>query len=295
MKKLIILIFLISNFCGAQDTLKVIEMNRSFSLGTKNAFVIEIPQPVLKKAQSNWKSYLKKQSKRSLTDKSGEVTLAKGPLLLLGVDSISVFSTMNQMETKVKLCVFFMMSDSTFLSSEIDSEKSIAANKFVRTFAVNEYKNAVKDELAEEQNKLMTLEKKVDALEEENEDFRKEIKDNERAISRKKDEIKSNEQEQDMKSTSILEQKKRLNEYVGTDEQRVQEEKQLKSLNKEKSKLQDNKDSMLKKIDDLEGKNRAIEKKIDTNKDEKIPDAKNLVDQQKSVVKKVESKMNNIQ
>ena len=295
MKKLIILIFLISNFCGAQDTLKVIEMNRSFSLGTKNAFVIEIPQPVLKKAQSNWKSYLKKQSKRSLTDKSGEVTLAKGPLLLLGVDSISVFSTMNQMETKVKLCVFFMMSDSTFLSSEIDSEKSIAANKFVRTFAVNEYKNAVKDELAEEQNKLMTLEKKVDALEEENEDFRKEIKDNERAISRKKDEIKSNEQEQDMKSTSILEQKKRLNEYVGTDEQRAQEEKQLKSLNKEKSKLQDNKDSMLKKIDDLEGKNRAIEKKIDTNKDEKIPDAKNLVDQQKSVVKKVESKMNNIQ
>lgn len=294
MKKLLLLFFLISNIGKAQDTLKVEEMSRSFSLGARNAFVIEIPQPDYKKALSNWKNYLKKQSKRTLTEKNGEVALAKGPLMPVSGDSISIFSTLNAGETKLKLSVFFMMEDSSFLSSATNSEKSEAAIKFVRTFGVSEYKNAVNNELLEEQDKLKTLEKKVTALEEENEDLRKEIKDNERAISRKQDEIKSNEQEQELKSSSILDQKKRLNSFVGSEDQRKNEEKILKQLNKEKSKLQDNKDSMLKKIDDLESDNRANEKKIALNNDEKIPEAKQLVTQQKSVVTNVETKLNNI-
>ena len=49
--------------------------------------------------------------------------------------------------------------------------------------------------------------------------------------------------------------------------QKSKEQKQLKQLEKEKSKLQDNKDSLLKKIDDLESENRANEKKIALNTD----------------------------
>ncbi|MBK6987666.1 MAG: hypothetical protein IPH33_05180 [Bacteroidetes bacterium] len=294
MKKLLFALFLTTNFCNAQDTLKVEELNRSFSLGNKNAFVIEIPQADLKKVQSNWKTYLKKQNKRTITDKNGEITLSKGPIQTVSADSITVFSTLNAGETKVKLSVFLMMSDSSFLSSEKNSEAASAASRLLRTFGINEYKNAVNDELLEEQNKLSTLQKKVTLLDEENEDIRKEIKDNERAIDRKKDEIKSNEQEQELKSNSIFEQKKRLNNYVGSDDQKSKEQKQLKQLEKEKSKLQDNKDSLLKKIDDLESENRANEKKIALNTDEKIPEAQKLVDQQKEVVKNVETKMNNI-
>lgn len=294
MKKLLFALFLISNFCIGQDTLKVEEMNRSFSLGNQNAFVIEIPQADLKKVQSNWKTYLKKQNKRTITDKNGEITLSKGPIQTVSSDSITVFSTLSAGETKVKLSVFLMMSDSSFLSSEKNSEAASAASRLLRTFGINEYKNAVNDELLEEQNKLNTLQKKVTLLDEENEDIRKEIKDNERAIDRKKDEIKSNEQEQELKSNSIFEQKKRLNNYVGSDDQKSKEQKQLKQLEKEKSKLQDNKDSMLKKIDDLESENRANEKKIALNTDEKIPEAQKLVDQQKLVVKNVETKISNI-
>ena len=173
MKKLLFVLFLTTNFCNAQDTLKVEELNRSFSLGNKNAFVIEIPQADLKKVQSNWKTYLKKQNKRTITDKNGEITLSKGPIQTVSADSITVFSTLNAGETKVKLSVFLMMSDSSFLSSEKNSEAASAASRLLRTFGINEYKNAVNDELLEEQNKLNTLQKKVTLLDEENEDIRK--------------------------------------------------------------------------------------------------------------------------
>ncbi len=294
MKKLILLFLLISGICKAQEELVVQEMNRTFSVGNKNAFVIDIPQAQLKKVQSNWKSYLKHQSRRPAASKDGEVVLPFGTIPTFTTDSITIFSIVSSEGTKIKLSAAVMMQDSSFLSTTSNSEKSAAISHFIRQFGIQEYKNAVNDELLEEQNKLKTLEKKVSSLENENEGLRKDIKNNERTISRKKDEINMNEQEQTMKNTSILQQKTILNNYLGSEEQKSKEEKLLKQFTKEKEKLQDNKESMLKKIDDLESENRSLDKQIEKNNEEKIPEAKKQVSLQKSYVESVQTKMNNI-
>jgi len=78
------------------------------------------------------------------------------------------------------------------------------------------------------------------------------------------------------------------------EEQKKKEEKLLKQFTKEKEKLQDSKESMLKKIDDLESENRGIDKLIEKNNEEKIPDAKKQVSLQKGIVEAVMTKMNNI-
>ncbi len=295
MKKIIFLFALISNVCQAQDTLKVLEMDRSFSLGNKNAFVIDIPQANVKTINSNWKTYLRQQSKRSTSEKNSEIVLPKGPIISIGTDSITIISMVSSEGTKIKLITFFMMNDSSFLSTLMNNEISSAAKHFIRQFGIKEYKNAVNNEMLEEQKKKNELEKKVNNLDKENESLRKDIKDNERTISRKRDEISDNEQEQSLKSSSILQEKTILNNFVGTTEQREKEQKQLKQLTKEKEKLQDNKESLLKKIDDLESENRSIQKRIDKNNEELIPDAKANVARQKTVVNNVLTKMNNIQ
>lgn len=294
MKKLVLLFILISGICQAQENLVVQEMERSFSLGNRNAFVIDIPQAQLKKVQSNWRTYLKHQSKRPAALKDGEIILPYGIIPALGSDSMTVFGIVSPDGTKIKLSAFFMLKDSSFLSTAVNSERSAAVNNLIRQFGIKEYKNAVNEELLEEKNKLNVLEKKVTSLENENEGYRKDIRNNERAIARKKDEISTNEQEQTLKSTSILQQKTYLNNYVGTEEQKKKEEKLLKQFTKEKEKLQDNKESMLKKIDDLESENRGYDKLIEKNNEEKIPEAKKLVSLQKALVEAVDLKMNSI-
>ncbi|MFZ7115767.1 MAG: hypothetical protein ACO1G9_10340 [Bacteroidota bacterium] len=294
MKKLVLLFLLISGICKAQEELIVQEMDRTFSIGNKNAFVIDIPQAQLKKVQSNWKTYLKHQSRRPASSKDGEVVLPYGTIPTVSADSITVFSIVSSEGTKIKLSVAVMMQDSSFLSTTTNSERSAAITHFIRQFGIQEYKNAVNDELLEQQNKLKSLEKIVSSLENENEGLRKDIKNNERTISRKKDEINMNEQEQTMKNTSIIQQKTLLNNYVGSEEQKTKEIKLLKQLTKEKEKLQDNKESMLKKIDDLESENRSFDKQIEKNNEEKIPEAKKQVSLQKAFVESVQTKMSNI-
>ncbi len=294
MKKLVLLFILISGICHAQENLIVQEMERSFSMGNKNAFVIDIPQTQLKKVQSNWRTYLKHQSRRPAALKDGEIVLPYGVIPALGSDSMTVFGIVSPDGTKIKLSAFFMLKDSSFLSTAVNSEKAAAVNNLIRQFGIKEYKNAVNEELLEEKNKLNVLEKKVKYLENENEGYRKDIRNNERAISRKKDEISTNEQEQTLKSTSILQQKTYLNNFVGTEEQKKKEEKLLKQFTKEKEKLQDSKESMLKKIDDLESENRGFDKLIEKNTEEKIPEAKKQVSLQKALVEAVDLKMNSI-
>lgn len=295
MKKLILLLLLISNISKAQDSLSVTEMNRSFSLGNKNCFVMDIPQTNYKSARSNWKSYLKKQSKRNSIEKNGEITLPLGPLQDVTTDSITVFTTIVSEGVLTKLCVFVMMNDSSFLSSSTNGEASNSMNHFIRKFGIEEYKRGVNDELENETEKLKSLESNVEKIEGENESLKKDIKKNERTISRTQDNIKLNEQEQTLKSNSILQEKTVLNNYVGSQEQKEKEEKLLKQLTKEKEKLQDKKESMMKDIDDLESDNRGLEKKIDKNNDDKIPEAKEIVAKQKIVVSNVQSKLNRIQ
>ncbi len=295
MKKTLFLLLLLSQYCSGQDSLAVTETIRNFSLGSKNAFVIDIPQTNFKSVRANWRTYLKQQSKRSVSEKSGEFQLPAGPVNNVSTDSITIYSTIVSEGKNVKLCTYVMSGDTNFLSSSTNSEQANAISHFIRKFAVEEYKRGVNFELIDEKNKQSELEKKVDNLDNENEGLKKDIKKNERTISRTQDNISSNEQEQTMKSTSILQQKTLLNSFVGSVEARDKEEKILKQLTKEKEKLQDKKESMLKSIDDLDSENRGIQKRVDKNTDDKIPELKNLVTQQKAVVNAVTTKMNSIQ
>lgn len=294
MKIFTLVIVLTSFLAKAQDSLQVTEQNKSFSLGNRNAFILEIPQATVKNTKSDWKSYLRSNTKRSTSEKDGELVLPKGTITDITSDSVTVFSTVTSAGPKSILTVFFLKNDSSYISSSTNASAANAASFFMRKFGISEYKNAVLIELKQEIKKSDDLEKKVSNLESENENFRKKIDQNDRFVSRTRDDIKANEADQVLKSNNIVEQKTLLNHFTGTAEQLKIEDKKLKSMTKELEKLRDNKDKLLDKISGRQSDNRDYQKSIDKNLSETIPAAKGEVSQQKFVVTAIQNKLTNI-
>lgn len=294
MKKLLLLLTLFTSFTFAQDSLKVIEAMRTFSLGTKNAFIVDIPQSKMKTVAKSWKSYLKRHAHSSVEEKSGEITMSRNPIKDVLNDSVFVISTISSEGTTTKLVAAFMFDDSSFISSSNKPEIASAINYFVRQFAVEEYKNTYGDLLKEENKKEKKISDNISSLEENIDDWRDDIKNNLREIDRKKDDIKVGEAEQSLKSTAITNQKILLSTFSGTLEQRAKEDDKLKSLEKEKNKMISTNESYHSKISKLEKENRSIQKEIDKTNEELIPQAKSELVKQKAAISLLELHISNI-
>lgn len=294
MKNLLLLFTLFTSFTFAQDSLKVIESMRTFSIGTKNAFIVDIPQSKMKTVAKSWKSYLKSHTHCSVDEKNSEITMIHCPIKDVLNDSVVVISTISSEGTTTKLAAAVMLDDSSFISSSNKPEIASAINYFVRQFAVEEYKNTYKDLLKEENKKEKKLVDNISSLEENVADWKDDIKNNLREIDRKKDDIKVGEAEQSIKSTAIADQKILLSTFNGTLEQRAKEDDKLKSLEKEKNKMISTNESYHSKISKLEKENRSIQKEIDKTNEESIPQAKSELVKQKAVISLLELQISNI-
>ena len=287
-------IFIQINTNHAQDTLKVEEVKKGFSKGYQNGFSAKIPNAKLKEVVSDWKKYIHQKNKVSIKEIDGEYFLAKTIIPELSTDSLMIYSLFIPNPTNVEIISFVSSDDINFYSFSSNSTLSLSISEFIRNFAANEYRNVVTDEVSDEQKKLKKLEEDLQGLENENVRFEKKIKSNERANDRTKDEIKSNLQLQDLKSESILQQQKILATYLTQSEQKSNEEKKLKSLQKEKKKLESTNESLHKDIDDNESGNKELQKKIDKNNSDIIPAKEEEIKKQKEVISNLEQKLRGI-
>ena len=165
---------------------------------------------------------------------------------------------------------------------------------FLRNFAIDQFRNAVKNELSLEQKKLQILEQNLIDLDQDNERFENKIKANERIIERSENEIKTNKELQELKSTTIMQQQKVLATYMNESDQRNVEEKKLKALQKEKKKLEKEDETLHEDIEDKERDNKELKKQIDQNESENIPNKKKEIEKQKLLIEEVGKKLKNI-
>lgn len=278
----------------AQDTLKVYEVKKTFSKGNHNGFSVKIPKAKLKEVISGWKKNINQENKISIKEIEGEYYLAKTIIPELSSDSIIIYTIIKPNPTYVELVSFVSGDDSIFYSFASHPSISLNISEFIRNFAANEFRKVVNDELKLEQKKLIALEEDIKKLERDNESYEKKIKSNERANERTQEEIKSNLQLQELKSASILQQQKILVTYLTQSEQKIDEEKKIKSLQKEKRKLEKDNESMHEDIDEKESDNKDLQKKIDKNNNEIIPAKIEEIKKQKEVIIIVETKLKGI-
>lgn len=280
----------------AQRNIEVEEIEKTMSKGLKHAFTTVIPKTKVKDAECEWKKYLKKRSKGSYKEYEGEFVLSKTVVEEISPDSLivyTVFSSVN--DTDVNMTAFYTPDDILFYASAENPQIAANVKTFMRNFAVNRYRDAVADRLKTANKKLSTLEKEFSSLEKENRNYEKKIKKNERKIEQLEDDIKANLQLKEINNTAIYQQQKALATFITPSDLKTEQEKKLKTLEKEKKKLQKKNESIHEDIEDYEDDNKEYMKKINSNISDKIPVKQAQINSQKAFISGTELKLNNIQ
>ncbi len=288
------LLLLIAQITRAQDTLEIKENEKRFNTGNCNAYTVHIPQAKIKDVRSAWKKYMQQKSKINPKEIDGEFVLKGVKINEISSDSLISFSLVTANTNDVEVTACFGNMESVFYSSAKNPETAEGIKSFLRNFAVTEYKKAIDFELTGEKKKLSLLEQNLTDLENENIKFEKNIKANERSIERLNGDIKSNKTLQDIKSDAIDQQQRILSTFTTDSDAKSDEEKKLKSMQKEKKKLEKENESLFRDIEEKEDDNKSMRKKIDKNNEELIPAKKKEIEKQREKVVEVDMKLKNI-
>ncbi|TAH39064.1 MAG: hypothetical protein EYC69_12780 [Bacteroidetes bacterium] len=294
------LIFLFSLFSlapfhsAAQDSLQITESVETMSQGKQNGFQIIIPKNSAASAEKLWKKFMKDETKSSVKKEYNEMVLRNAVLKSLGGDAMNVYAAFKDAEGRAYLSAFFSGSDSVFISSAKNEEKSASAKLLVRNFAIFAYKDGVSGLLKDENKKLRNLEKELKSLEKNISSSENQIKKCNREIDRQKDDIKTLRTQEEFTTSEVLKQKQLLTTFSGSPEARKVDEKRLKELEKEKKNVTRKIEKANRKIDKMEDQIKSNEKAIDKNKNKFIPEKKEELKLQKESVKRMEDLLNNI-
>ncbi|MFN8309757.1 MAG: hypothetical protein U0T73_14025 [Chitinophagales bacterium] len=156
-----IALFAIPALVFGQKEIKVDEVEKEMTLGTKTAFVTVIPQAKLKDVNDAWKKLLKKDSKGKLEEAKGEVLMNGAVNRNISPIPFTVVSKTMETSDGIQLTAWLMDGD-VIISSASSPDKGAAAIKMIHDFAAGQYREAVKDEVEKEKSKQNAVQKVFD-------------------------------------------------------------------------------------------------------------------------------------
>lgn len=155
--------FAIPAFAFAQKDISITETAKNMSAGNQNCYVFLIPQAALKDIQNDWKKYVKKDAKGKPEDNSGETRMIGAVSKNISPLPINIYATFLETSDGIQVSAWF--ADGTnFISTQANSDRSVAVQNYLHNFAVQEYRDVVKDQLDAESKKQKDLEKVYDGF-----------------------------------------------------------------------------------------------------------------------------------
>ena len=295
MKKIFLLILALIIFGSffAQENIQVKLKEKKFYTNEATAFVVEIPEAEYKTIIKAWAKYLKGNLKEKVIIENGEVSINNKFIPKIANDSIDINSYIKEYDGHIVLAVSFKLKGK-YISEDSDEEVFYPTKNYVRNFAVNQYRKAVKEVLKTENDKFLKLDSDLKMLIQENDGLIEIIKQSEREIINSKDLIALNEMDMSSKVLQIQTQKEVVYKLINTpgDEQK-EAKKVLKHIESDFKKLQKKNKSLYNKIVTLETKIRETRRKIEYNeKEQKF--IKLDKEDQEYIVRKIEKKINRI-
>jgi len=192
-KKLItIASFVLPVIAFAQQEIKIEEVEKEMSMGTKNCYILNIPQTKVKDVTEDWKKFIKKDSKGKVEDIKGEIQLIGAVNKNVSSFPFNIFSRLLETQNGVQLSVWASEGD-IFISTKVSQDKSVAVQKYLHDFAVVSYKDAVKNELSSEQDKLKDVQKIFDGFLKDQKKAEDNIEDDKKQIEKLQKDIKNEE------------------------------------------------------------------------------------------------------
>ncbi|MEX0813001.1 MAG: hypothetical protein WD048_12350 [Chitinophagales bacterium] len=227
-----------SIFTFAQEPINVTVAHQSVTRDAQNSYTVDIPQANLKDVEKEWTKYLSKKSKGRASESNGEYIQNNAVDKNISNKPFDVQSKLFGTSDGVRLTAWFTQRNRPLQSSERGNGQQLAVQKYIRDFAVPQYREAVKAELETEQDKLEEMEKQLSEMIKNEEASLKAIAENERSNERAKESIATTKS--DIKSSSKkIEDQKEMVEYTASDPNATKgAKKTLDNLEDDKKDLQ---------------------------------------------------------
>jgi hypothetical protein len=192
-KKIVCLLLVALPFIGfAQKELKITEQEKDMSMGARNAYVVDIPQAKAKDVISDFKKYIKKDAKGKLNDDKGEISMLGAVNKNVSSMPFNVFGRFVESSEGVTVSIW-VADGETFVSSKLTPDKSVAASKYLKDFAVEQYKQAVKEEFEKEKDKAKAEQKMLESFIKDQKKAESNIEDHKAEIANREKKIKEEE------------------------------------------------------------------------------------------------------
>lgn len=257
-KTLIATLSIISLSAFAQQPIAVTVNKESSTDIANNSYSVDIPQATLKEIKNNWQKYTGKSSKGKALFVNGEFVQQNMENTNISPNSFTLYSNLTETTEGVHLTARLPQN-----GIEVGNRNQpLAVEKYLRDFAVVEYRKAVEKELKAEENKLASLEQDLAKIIKGEEKSTKTINVNERSNEQAVDAIATNNSDIAVSGEKITEQKKMV-EYTAADPNATKgAKKTLDELKGEKKDLQKANETQQKKTDNRNKENRAEDRNL---------------------------------
>lgn len=278
----------------SQTKIEVNEGIYEMSKGMKNGYEVMVPEAMLREVKSDFSHYIRKDSKSRAEEKDGEIILIGAKNRDISPDLFNIYAKLQDTEAGIKITAFFTPDDSAFISTAENASQSGAIKKYLREFALVQYKDIVKKELGDEKKKQEQLEGQLGDLIHSKQKSERNINESKRSIENNNRDIESTNKQIVLKDEEIVKQKGMVSTLKGSGgEEEKLAEKNLKNLEGEKRKMDKDKESMARENDKMNSRIENEQRNIETNL--KLQLEKNTeIEKQKNKVKAVQEKFDGI-
>ena len=188
----ILLLAILPFLSFGQKELKIIEQEKEMSIGTRNAYVVDIPQAKLKDVTNDFKKYIKKDAKGKVNEDKGEISMLGAVNKNISSMPFSIFGRFVESSEGVTVSIW-VADGENFVSSKLTPDKSIAVNKYLKDFVIEQYKRAVKEELENEKDKAKAEQKTLEGFVKDQKKAEGNIEDHKAEIANREKKIKEEE------------------------------------------------------------------------------------------------------
>jgi len=283
MKKLLLVgLLLQSIWAFSQEKIEVQEKDWAIADAMQPAFIVDIPQTTGKKAINLWEKTLVpknifdafKNLPKMEKEEKNKWVIRQLVIDAICADTLDVYTRISENQAGITFATLFD-NNGTFIGSQSNSVAAEKANAYVRSYAIELYKQAVQDEIDD-------LEKELKKMRNNYSSYEKDNKKLERKASDLRAEIVSTNN--DLSNTKMMIKTKQLSTADGS----------VTPLSEEAlEELRDDEKATAKAIKKLKKGVKSCEKKIDKNV-EKQKDLNREIQQQENEIQVVTQKLNNI-
>lgn len=275
---------------NAQDAL-LVEIEPQPSVPNAQViFFVDIPQTKQQDVEKDWLKYVGKRSKGRASANNGQHLQAGAVNSNIAAEPFDINSKVVGTPGGVRLSAWLTRNNLAFVEKESVTGQDLAVKKYLRDFAVEQFRCAVKEELKTETAKLKAMEKSLNSAIKEGERSGETINRNVRSEKRTADAMTKSDSDIAQKTERIEGQRDMVDATASDPNANKGANKTMDEMKDDKKDLQKLNESQGRDLDDLGKDTRAAERSR-ASAAERMADMQTKVAEQRTVVAAVKAKL----